>query len=411
MKYWENKITVPSPAISPSRSSSPTLVPLPSTPIQTPIHSTTPSELEYELRESVAMSSILINIVDIAGSGVNPDGKSHEAWKLLQKQYGAASDRARNMREKALALCKFEDGMKVAGDGGHIENMRTLRKSANDAGADITDERFITKLLDSFPESWDAVISNLYEKKDLSEVIMKLTTHGERLANRLAENSRPGAAIDSVKALETTVLALQAELCNLRRPGGSSNPNKSHLICSNTSCGKTGHLIEDCFQIGGGKQGQYPTWWKGKRNAPPSANFTSSTTEGAVQPGRHFALSATIMSGDIANLLRTNQPSIDKVALAVADIPASMSSCSFADSGCTTHFFKSRDVFTAYKPLDKVVGQSSKEGASFCILGTGNVELRVVFNGSEHILTFKDALHAPDITANLLSISKMDIAG
>jgi len=58
-----------------------------------------------------------------------------------------------------------------------------------------------------------------------------------------------------------------------------------------------------------------------------------------------------------------------------------------------------------------VVGQSSKEGTSFTILGTGDVELKVTFKGSEHTLSFRDALHAPDITANLLSISRMDLAG
>ena len=63
------------------------------------------------------------------------------------------------MREEALANCKMAEGGKVAGEGGHIEKMCTLRKSANDAGADIKDPRFITKLLDSFLESWDAVIT------------------------------------------------------------------------------------------------------------------------------------------------------------------------------------------------------------------------------------------------------------
>jgi len=54
--------------------------------------------------------------------------------------------------------------------------------------------------------------------------------------------------------------------------------------------------------------------------------------------------------------------------LAAGNVPLSMSSCSFADSGCTIHFFKNKDVFTSYRPLTKVEGQSSKEGANFKIL-------------------------------------------
>jgi len=134
---------------------------------------------------------------------------------------------------------------------------------------------------------------------------------------------------------------------------GSPNPNKANLVCENkANCGKTGHLIEDCFQLGGGKQGQYP-WWKGKWTAPttPAAANLATTSDGDVRPGSHYAL-------------------FQKVALAAGHIPDSKTSCSFADSGCTIHFFKNKDVFSSYRPLDKMVGQSSKEGAKFNILGS-----------------------------------------
>ncbi len=58
-----------------------------------------------------------------------------------------------------------------------------------------------------------------------------------------------------------------------------------------------------------------------------------------------------------------------------------------------------------------ITGQSSKLGANFSVLGIGNVEINVVHNQKEHKLTFKDSLHAPDVTANLISISRMDQMG
>ena len=45
---------------------------------------------------------------------------------------------------------------------------------------------------------------------------------------------------------------------------------------------------------------------------------------------------------------------------------------------------KNRDVFSLYKPLNKVVSQSLKEGTNFTILRTGNVELWVVFKVGLH---------------------------
>jgi hypothetical protein len=83
------------------------------------------------------------------------------------------------MHEKALTNCKMVEGGMVAGEGGHIEKMHILQKLANDTGADIKDSWFITKLLNSFLESWDAVITPMYSKTNLSTVIMNLTTHAE----------------------------------------------------------------------------------------------------------------------------------------------------------------------------------------------------------------------------------------
>jgi len=164
--------------------------------------------------------------------------------------------------------------------------------------------------------------------------------------------------------------------------------------------------------MGGGKQGQYPAWWKGKWTIPPITNFTSSslTIDGVINPGGHFALSATL-NDEVDKLVEENKSVLQKVALAASQVLPSISSCSFADSGCTTHFFKSQDVFANYKPLERMAGQSSKEGASFLILGIGDVEIKVVFNNVENTLTFCNALHAPNITTNLLSISKMDVVG
>jgi hypothetical protein len=218
--------------------------------------------------------------------------------------------------------------------------------------------------------------------------------------------------MDTVKALKASVLALQAEIKTLWLGCRTSiNPNKLNLVCKNkANCGKTGHLIEDCFQLGGGKQGQYPAWWRGKWTAAVGANAANFavTSDGEIKPSVHYALLVSFDHLSLKTILEENKDSLKRVALVAGNIPT-MSSCSFADLGCTIHFFKNKDIFSSYKSLNRVVGQSSKEGTSFTVLGTGNVELQVVFKGSEHTLMFCDVLHAPDITANLLSISRMDI--
>jgi len=194
VNYWENKITIPpDPNSTPQTSQSPTAsstttatdadLTTPTTATLTttltPLHSLTPTFLEYQLHESIALSLILINLVDIPGTGINPKGKSHEAWALLKEQYGKPGERTRNMREHDLDECRYIDGVKFAGEGRHIKRMRTLRKLANDVGVNYNDSRFKTKLIDSFPKLWDAICLICYSMASISEVISTLTSHGK----------------------------------------------------------------------------------------------------------------------------------------------------------------------------------------------------------------------------------------
>jgi hypothetical protein len=105
VNYWENKVTIPN---DPSQVNTPLafsissqlsiVIAFPSLTL-TSLHLLTPNFLEHQLHESITMLSILINLIDIPGTGVNFRGKSHEAWKLLLDQYGKLSKRTRNMRE------------------------------------------------------------------------------------------------------------------------------------------------------------------------------------------------------------------------------------------------------------------------------------------------------------------------
>jgi hypothetical protein len=146
----------------------------------------------------------------------------------------------------------------------------------------------------------------------------------------------------------------------------------------------------------------------------PSANLaTSSVATGNIVTGGHYALMGSSNVEFIEEIIARNAPIDRKITLAVAENPGTLSTgtACVADSGCTTHFFKSRGHFSSYTALEKAAGQSSKEGTSFTVLGMGTVQMKVIHNNLEHTLTFKDALHAPDVTVNLISISQLDLGG
>ncbi|KAK7029229.1 hypothetical protein R3P38DRAFT_2393356, partial [Favolaschia claudopus] len=79
------------------------------------------------------------------------------------------------------------------------------------------------------------------------------------------------------------------------------------------------------------------------------------------------------------------------------------------DSGATEHCFWRREDFAEYHPVESREGNAA-EGSKFRILATGTVRKTFTFNGRAKEITFS-AIHTPDITANLISISKLDEKG
>jgi hypothetical protein len=139
-------------------------------------------------------------------------------------------------------------------------------------------------------------------------------------------------------------------------------------------------------------------------------NLVIDTRTPSLSAGNRFVLPGAINPDDIERLIEDVIPIERKVALAAAANPETIGigSACVADSGCATYFFKSRDVFSI---LNKAVGQSSMVGANFRVLGVGTVEIKVVHENTEHTLKFTNALHVPDVTVNLISIGRMDLAG
>ncbi|KAJ7588065.1 hypothetical protein C8J56DRAFT_757813, partial [Mycena floridula] len=383
--YWEG--TVINPGLN-------TVIPYTAT-TPTPLHSRTPTPLEYEGREDVALSSLTINM-------------------------------------DKLRTCKYVEGTKVHGaEGGHIELMRNLLKDANDAGATITDEQFHRILLDSFPAS-----QNWYPKTTLQGVIAGLIANAEIL-----DKYKPQAvsATDpTVKALIAQVAALTASLNLVQsaRSGNSSRapPKHPEWTCTNPNCKLVGHLIADCFKLGGGKQGQYPDWWKGKRDVPlPSANLAIAGIE-------RVALSAYIEESNIFlayDLPQTAEPEMERIIIespsllvekiihdntipieqhislvaSTQTIPGGEAAI-YADSGASVPFFQKKDMFQNYTIIPNgSTGTSSNRHAALQIIGTGDVEILVHHKGIPKLIAFKNAVHCPDIASNLVSISRCTKGG
>lgn len=83
----------------------------------------------------------------------------------------------------------------------------------------------------------------------------------------------------------------------------------------------------------------------------------------------------------------------------------------FADSACSDHCFINKSDFIGYKPFHDKDGDTAVRGGKFKINGMGRVEKWVIFDGHIISVVFENAIHAPDLNHNLISIGRLDKAG
>ncbi|THU84271.1 hypothetical protein K435DRAFT_687880, partial [Dendrothele bispora CBS 962.96] len=262
--YWEGKIATPidtgiTIGLSP-----------------TAVNDRNPNQLEYPIRESVAYLTLWTNIKNPTSMGIASKKTSKELWGHLEKEYMAVSKMARKRREDKLRLSRYTSG-KVTGSGGYAEIFRGLYKEAVDAGAKIDEEQMLTIFVDSFPRGpeWATVLGSLADEDNFNVAAMRLQEH-VRFLN--GDDSEVIAGGEKVSAMQAEINELKERIVAMQARKGPANPD---LKCTNANCKGVGHTIDNCFKLGGGKQGQYPKWWKGKRDVPlpNSANNTTSSSD------------------------------------------------------------------------------------------------------------------------------------
>lgn len=217
-----------------------------------------------------------------------------------------------------------------------LNQLRGLRKDAIEAGNSVTDSQFQEIVIAAFPTgAFDNIIQNITANPLLyttaASVIQQISFQYSQVENcpnvviagdRISQAHSAAASISPQAALLLRIEQLESMIAS--RMARSGNTNKK---CHN--CGRVGHLKDDCFRKGGGKEGQYPSWWRGKRDHTinnTSLSSSSSLSMAIGEPMVHYAMTASDMSRDAGDL--------------------------YADSGATDHFFRNREDFVTYTECD-----------------------------------------------------------
>jgi GAG-pre-integrase domain/Integrase core domain len=147
-------------------------------------------------------------------------------------------------------------------------------------------------------------------------------------------------------------------------------------------------------------EGQYPDWWKKKGTASTNTQKPKST--------------ANAMTTDTITVFPSGTSEFYALATDTSPIQTDVSQrqvITFADSACSDHCFVNKSDFTTYQPFHDKDGDTAAKGGKFKISGTGRVEKQVIFDGHIISLAFENAIHAPDLNHNLISIGRLDKAG
>ena len=152
---------------------------------------------------------------------------------------------------------------------------------------------------------------------------------------------------------------------------------------------KKGHNKADCWAKGGGKEGQSPKQKKGKGKKSEMATV-------AAVDDNNKELFAFTCTSDFAN-----------IAEALQDPKSWLGTC--IDSGASIVYSPDSSKFTNYKSIDRSITMADSQQLK--AVGMGDLEIDMLNGLKTTTMTFKNAIHAPQMAFTLISISRLDKAG
>ncbi|KAJ2925473.1 hypothetical protein H1R20_g11620, partial [Candolleomyces eurysporus] len=281
-------------------------------------------------------------------------------WKQLTQVKESKGRLGILATRRALYRAKAEEGCDMVE---HISNMRRLQEELHMMESLVSDEDFVMLLITSLPESWDNYTSSFLGASGNQPT---LSSH-EFIANLIEEDKRRKGWNDNAG----TAMQAGKKKGQAKKASGSGSAKECY------NCHKKGHVKADCWNKGGGKEGEGP---KGRNKTQQASEVNTSLNDVA------YMVDATFSARDSSKLDW------------------------FADSCTTSHICTVREAFTTYTPLKNAT--VSGIGPNPAVTrGRGTVTVNFAVDGKTMQHTLQNVLHVPEAPNCLLSIPRLDESG
>jgi hypothetical protein len=264
----------------------------------------------------------------------------------------------------------------------HIADMSEIKEELAGMGAPVPDAQFTAMIRKSLPPSYRSLLRSIgtatrVTGKPLTSTQLIQCIHEEADSQTVEKNA------DKV-AENAAMLASKGGKGNRK---GKREVDKSKT-CANPNCLRVGHLARDCYQKGGGKEGQAP--WDKKKDSTSKANIASMD-----DADENVALVITVsLDDETALVISPKSPPI------------------IIDCGASRHFSSDRGRFLSFTEIAPQPIKSA-DGRAMQATGRGDMKLLLPMgdNCKPTLVTLTNVYYSPQMAYTLISVSQMDQKG
>lgn len=315
-----------------------------------------PLQPDWDKKDRKALTIIRLRVSPSIIMYIMSATTSKQAWDTLKGVFNAQGALAKITTRRKFLRYSIEDGSNMEAE---VRNIRMIKEELALLGITVEDEEFGLTILTALPASWDSFISSIGTTELKSN----------ELIGRIFQE-------DAHRQERSSEIALVA------RPAQTRSKFRKGVICHH--CRKEGHIKPECRsrqnQQAGGNQ-QFGA-------APASYQHNQAHVATSQDFHEEYAFLSIEDIPEVAALIAKGEPWL-------------------ADTACQRHIIGDRTLFTNYTHTDSEI-----KGVGTCrALGQGDVCILFKTEKGDVPITLKNALHAPDLEYNLISLGRLTSNG